>query len=501
MRSIVILVKALGLALVAGAGLVGTVAILAGTRYSPFLLTYLDQEENIAVFTALIVITAVAGLGGMVLLRSHAVKKVGIPFIFLLALVTTAGPITGLSFVETQVIKGEIDLNKISSLYNTQAEWEARAATIRQGILKGAELVPLPTRTPLNAVNHSIRTHGNYSVENVYFESLPGFFITGNLYRPAGPGATGIHPAMLIPHGHHNHDGHFAEEIQNIGADFARLGANVFTYDMIGYGESTQMQHETSHALSLQLWNSIRVLDFLLSLNDSDVSRVGMTGASGGGTQTMFLAAVDGRLNISAPVVMISSFITGSSACEDGMPVHKGDGYATNNAEITALHAPRPLLLVSDGDDWTRFTPTSEYPFIQRIYGFYGATGMVENAHFADEEHDYGPSKRNASLHFFASHFNLNMTAMEGGDGHIDESPNVMETADTMRSFTTAYPRPANALTGEDSVLAVMRSLQPGWQPAPAAAIDGSPNNLVFATTCLMAVLVLAVARRKMLVA
>jgi hypothetical protein len=223
-----------------------------------------------------------------------------------------------------------------------------------------------------------------------------------------------------------------------------------------------------------------------------------MTGASGGGTQTMFLAAVDGRLNISAPVVMISSFVYGGCACEQGMPVHEGDGYATNNAEIAALHAPRPLLLVSDGDDWTRFTPTSEYPFIQRIYGFYGATGMVENAHFADEEHDYGPNKRDASLHFFAGHFNLNVTAMEGGGGRVDESPNVVETMDNMKSFTIAYPRPANALTDEDSVLAVMRSLQPGWQ-APAAAIDGSPLGLVMATTFLMAVLVFAVSRRKIL--
>ncbi len=462
MRSAVIMIKALGIVLVVGAALMGAFIALAGTRYSPMLITYLDPDVIAIVFIALVAIAGIAGLGSVVLLRSRAVKKAGLPFMFLLALVTSAGPITGMSIVETQVIKGEIDLQKISSLYSTQAEWEARAATIRQGILKGAELAPLPTRTPLNATVHSTRVHGNYSVGNVFFESLPGFFVTGNLYRPAGPGATGLHPAVLVAHGHHNDNGRFEEEIQQVAANFARLGANVFTWDMIGYGESTQLAHESSHALAVQLWNNMRVLDFMLSLNNTDASRVGMTGASGGGTQTFLLAAVDGRLNVSAPVVMVSSFMYGGCVCEVGLPVHKGNGYSTNNAEIAALHAPRPLLLVSDGDDWTRFTPTLEYPFIQRIYGFYDEKDMVENAHFPSEEHDYGPSKRDASLHFFAGHFNLNMTTIEGADGRIDESSNVVEPMNTMRSFTALYPRPAYALAGEARVLAVMRSLQDG---------------------------------------
>jgi hypothetical protein len=500
MRSKVILIKSLGVALVGGAVLFGLFSIIAGTRYSPYLITYLDPDVNIAVFSVMIAFTAVAALGGVVLLRSKSVKTAGIPFILLFAFITTAGPIAGFTIVETQVIKGEIDLNRIGSLYSTQAEWEARAATIRQGILKGAELVPLPTRTPLNAVNHSLRTYVNYSVENVYFESLPGFFIAGNLYRPAGPGAAGLHPAMLVPHGHHNHDGHFEEEIQNIAADFARLGANVFTWDMIGYGESPIIVHESSHALSVQLWNSMRVLDFMLSLNDTDASRVGMTGASGGGTQTFLLAAVDGRVNISAPVVMVSSYVYGGSLCEDGMPVHEGEGYATNNAEIAALHAPRPMLLISDGDDWTRLTPTLEYPFIQRIYGFYGATGMVENVHFANERHDYGPNKRDASLRFFASHFALNVSSMGDDGGRVDESPNVIETINTMKAFTLAYPRPAGALVDEESVLVVMRSFQPGWQPNNPTTVGDPMMGLLTIITCVVAVLAIAASRRKIIV-
>lgn len=496
MRKKVMLIKGLGIALLCGGGLFGILTMLAGTRYSLYLITYLKPDENLAVITVAISLSVITVLCGVLILRSKDIKTAGIPFIFLFAFITTMGPITGISIVETQVIKGEIDLNVISALYNTRAEWEARAATIRQGILQSAELVPLPTRTPLNAVSHSLRTHGNYSVENVYFETLPGFFVAGNLYRPAGPMALGLHPVVLVAHGHHNDAGHFEEEIQNVAADLARLGANVFTWDMIGYGESPLRDHESSHALSLQLWNSMRVLDFMLGLNDSDATRVGMTGASGGGTQTILLTAVDGRINVSVPVVMVSSFMYGGCICESGMPVHKGGGYATNNAEIAALNAPRPLLLVSDGNDWTRFTPTLEFPFIQRVYGFYGAAGMVENAHFASEQHDYSQNKRDAAIRFFADQFALDVNTLGVSAGIINETPNEMETMDTMRAFTIAHPRPVSALEDEASVLAVMRAHQPGWQPSNPPVVGDLVTFTLTALACVVSVLAIAASRR-----
>nr|MDO8113834.1 acetylxylan esterase [Candidatus Sigynarchaeota archaeon] len=491
-------VKVLGISLLAGAGLLGLVVILGMTRYSPFLNTYLSSTVVMAVLGGLLGFAVFAAIGGIALLKARSLKKAGVPFIILFVTFAVGAPTALFTIVETQVIKGEIDLARISTLYSTAPEWETRAETIRQGILRGAELTPLPARTPLNATIHSLRVHGNYSVENVYFESFPGFFVTGNLYRPAGPIAAGLHPVILVPHGHHNHNARFEQEIQQIATSFARLGANVFTYDMVGKGESNQTEHERAFTLTLQLWNSMRVLDFMLGLNDSDPSRVGMTGASGGGTQTFLLAAVDSRLNISAPVVMVSSYIYGGCPCENGMPIHRGNGYATNNAEIAALHAPQPMLLVSDGDDWTRFTPVLEFPFIQRIYGFYGLVNNVVNAHFPSEEHDYGVSKRNASMHFFADQFGLDISRIEDASRSINETANVMETMDTMRAFTGAYPRPVYAHQGEESIRSALHALQPGWQPAVYPVIDGGGLVPIVSCVGLAALSVIARSRRKM---
>jgi hypothetical protein len=124
---------------------------------------------------------------------------------------------------------------------------------------------------------------------------------------------------------------------------------------------------------------------------------------------------------------------------------------------------------------------------------------MVVNAHFANERHDYGPTKRDAALRFFASHFALNISSLGESGGHIDETRNVIETKDTMKAFTLAHPRPAGALVDEASVLPVMRGLQPGWQPAPPATVGASTAGLVVATSCIAALLAITISRRKML--
>ena len=129
-------------------------------------------------------------------------------------------------------------LARFASTYSNQSGWQQRAQRIREGILQGAELSPLPKKCPLNPIVHSKREYKGYSVENVAFESLPGVFVTGSLYRPTK--GTGPFPAILCPHGHWSDPadyGRFRPDMQKRCATFAHMGAIVFAYDMVGYGD------------------------------------------------------------------------------------------------------------------------------------------------------------------------------------------------------------------------------------------------------------------------
>ena len=340
-------------------------------------------------------------------------------------------------------------LNELSSLYEDASTWEAHAARLRQGILDGAEITTLQFNREVQPVIHSKKIANGYTVENVYFESVPGLYVTGNLYRPAD--LKGKVPGILCPHGH-SQDGRFQEYTQQRCATLARMGAVVFAYDMIGMGDSKQCDHKLSKAFKFQLLNSVRALDFLSSLPEIDTNRLAITGESGGGTQTFMLTAVDPRIDVAVPVVMVSAHFFGGCICESGMPVYKRPDHQTNNAEIAALAAPRPLLLISDGADWTALNPELEYPFIRRIYTFYHAEDRIKNDHFAEEKHDYGPNKRLAAYHFLAKFLGLDPYKVMK-DGIIDESVNAVFSPEALSVFDDAHRIPASAAQGNAQVL------------------------------------------------
>ncbi|MEE2656989.1 MAG: hypothetical protein VX733_00680 [Candidatus Latescibacterota bacterium] len=286
-------------------------------------------------------------------------------------------------------------------------EWQAQASHLRERILACTGLLPLPERTPLRArVFGRIEIDG-CSIEKVHFESLPGVLVCGNLYRPLGQ--TGKTPGILSPHGHWS-DGRLedseAGSVPGRGVSLARLGCVTFNYDMAGYTDSRQIEHRRFGSelldlwgvgvLGLQLWNSIRALDFVAGLPDVDATRIGCTGASGGGTQTFLLTAVDDRVSAAAPVNMISAHMQGGCNCENQAHLRVG----TNNVEIASCMAPRPMLMVSATGDWTVHTPYHEFVAVRQVYNLYGAGDKLSYTQI-DAVHNYNRSSREAVYGFF----------------------------------------------------------------------------------------------------
>jgi len=292
-------------------------------------------------------------------------------------------------------------------VYRTREDWEARAQALREQILVATGLWPMPERTPLNSRIFGRVEREGYTVEKVYLETLPGFFLCGNLFRP--PKRRRPVPGILHPHGHTPLQIGRLDHAEAVGSTLARLGCVMFAYDMVGFVDTNQIPHtyggrrEALWGLSLmglQLWNSIRATDFLASLPDVDPARIGCAGASGGGTQTFMLTALDPRIAACVPVVMVSSLMQGGCLCENA----PGLRLDTNNMEIAALAAPRPQLLVAATGDWTRLTPEVEYPAIRSIYRLFGAEDRLAYRIF-DGPHGYERPAREAVCAWFARWF------------------------------------------------------------------------------------------------
>jgi len=288
--------------------------------------------------------------------------------------------------------------------FSSKAEWELRAGLLRKRILVGSGLLPMPKGTPLNAEISEKVQRDDYAVEKVRFEVTPGFYCTGNLYTPVGEGPF---PAVASPHGHWDLGRLENSEIASVPGrciTLARMGMVAFSYDMIGSVDSLQFPHNWGgkreklwgiHPFAFQLYTSMRALDFLESLPYVDGSRLAVSGASGGGTQTFAVTAVDNRVKVAAPVNMISRNMQGGCVCENA-PLLRLDN---SSIEIGALTAPRPLLMVSTSGDWTAETPREEFPAMRSIYDLYGAADRVENRHF-DYAHNYNRDSRTAVYRF-----------------------------------------------------------------------------------------------------
>ncbi len=333
-------------------------------------------------------------------------------------------------------------------------EWRRYAENLRQHVLVSTGLYPMPEKTALNARVFDRIEREEYTVEKVYFESYPGFFVTGNLYRPRGK--RGPFPAVLNPHGHWSNGRYANEAIGSIPARcimFARMGYVAFSWDMVGYNDCKQIDHKFADPktdegrranlwgvslMGLQLWNSIRATDFLESLPDVDKRRIACTGESGGGTQTFMLCAVDDRIRLAAPVNMISAHMQGGCLCENG-PNLRLD---TNNMEIGAIFAPRPMMMIACTGDWTKNTPTVEFPAIERIYKLCGTAGDRVAYMQQKADHNYNKQSREAVYGWFAHYFSRHAPT-----DPIREKFYKMEKKEDLQVFTSKPPGDVNAAT------------------------------------------------------
>ncbi len=409
-------------------------------------------------------------------------------------------------FGELQTLDGYHPFRPVPGLEgeNAARAWATRAEEIRRRVKVASGIWPEPTKTPLNAVVHGRREMGDYTIEKVSFESIPGHFVTGSLYRPAGESlehgvAGGKRPAVLCPHGHwpkgrfldQGSDQRIERQVNHALAEgaerfvsaarsplqarcvqLARMGCVVFHYDMLAEADSIQfLSHKVAPrehmnsleegrwgfaspaaaarlqtSFGLQTWNSLRAVDFVLTLPEVDPERLAVTGASGGGTQTMMLAAVDERIAASFPCVMPSTAMQGGCTCENTHLLRIGQG----NMDIAAASAPDPLGMTA-ADDWTIELETKGYPDLVKLYAALGAPKDFEahfNIHF---KHNYNHVSRTQMYDFMNRHFGL------GFEVHVLERDFEFLPGEELTVWDEKHPKPSGAAVGDEHERAVCR--------------------------------------------
>ncbi len=350
-------------------------------------------------------------------------------------------------------------LEYLKALYADKTSWETRRTAIKECLPEAVRLTSAPASPASKPIRTGKRKMKGYTVENIALEVLPGVYATGSIYKPSK--IKGKLPVVLCPNGHFG-NGRYNKDVQIRCAGLARMGAISVSYDLFGWGESAlqfeMKYHRKALANTVQVLNSTRLLDYLLSLDEVDSDRVGITGGSGGGSHAILMAALDDRIDVSVPAVMMSAIHYGGCPCESGNPIHLCGG-GTNNVELAGIFAPKPQLIISDGGDWTANVPELEFPYLKRIYGFYGAECSVDNKHLAEEGHDYGVSKRMAMYHFMGEHLKLDETKVFDKNGNIDESAITVEDESALKVFgEEGQELPSNAIRSFEKLELMFRT-------------------------------------------
>ncbi|MEM6688885.1 MAG: acetylxylan esterase [Planctomycetota bacterium] len=394
-------------------------------------------------------------------------------------------------------------------------EWQKRREQLTLQVQIATGLYPMPTRGPVDAQVFGRLEKDGYSIEKVIIDAPAGHRITGLLFRPSEENdrlnVNGHRPAILCPHGHGGRNQRLSEreiaeqmaaqrERYNASGQLpkiarcvtlARLGCTSFIFDMIGYEDSIQIDDSWAHrrgvrpdassrggswswhsteaqlrlqsVMQMQTFNALRSLDFLFQLPDVDPNRVAVSGGSGGGTQTILLGILDDRIAASFPNGMVSLDMQGGCYCENASLLRIG----TNNAELAAIFAPKPMGMTA-ADDWTRRMLNDGFPQLEQIYQLFGKPKNVRIAEMLDHPHNFNYVSRGHLYRFLGDHL-FGEKGLPEGFEEQDFEPLRDEELDV---WDDDHPAPNNR--GVDHVMEICRL----WTDQDAQMLRDREKNL-----------------------
>ncbi len=388
---------------------------------------------------------------------------------------------------------------------DSREAWAKRCRSLRVQIMAAGGLWPMPTKSPIKTTVTAKIDRDSYTIQNVWFESRPGQIVTGSLFVPKdiqklSSAQNGKIPGVLCPHGHWA-NGRFhetpAKEILNemkIGAEerpdgakypvqakchqLAKMGCVVFLYDMVGYADNRPIQHREGFAdpqaelwsmnwFGLQTYNSVRALDFLLGMPEVDATRIGVTGSSGGGTQTFILGAIDDRPTANFSAVMVGTRMQGGCVCENASWLRVGTG----NVEMAGMFAPKPMGLTG-ANDWTIAIEKEGYPDLQKLYGMYEKTDLVKAKCWPEFGHNYNQVARDFMYNWFNKHLAL------GQQGPIKESAFVPVPPAELMIFPKGTAIPEGILSTQVLRESLIKEAQASLNPIRKAYTLGDAKPL-----------------------
>ena len=344
-------------------------------------------------------------------------------------------------------------------------------------------LNPLPEKTPLNAKVTGTLTRGQVVVENLHFQSRPGLYVTGNLYRSKVTPEKKS-PAILYVCGHsaRGRDGN-KTAFQDHGMWFARNGYVCLLIDTLQLGEIAGTHHGTYNLnrwwwhsrgytpAGVECWNGVRAIDYLVSRPEVDADKIGVTGISGGGAATIWIAAADPRVKVAVPVSGMSDLesyvknkvINGHCDC-----MFLYNTYRWDWTTIAALIAPRPMLFANSDNDGI-FPMDGNRRIMARlreVYKMLGKPDLVEE-YVSKGGHDYRPDLRLAIFRFFDKHLMGVKREIKDADDRT-----VAGGAAAERSRRTRTSRRTRSTRRIDETFVSIGGKPPGGGESPSALVD-----------------------------